>query len=86
MPYKPNIREYGDARILGGNSEALDLKGFAMLPVSLGSTLIWHEFGVVPNLAGEVLVKVDVLALHFCSQLYLKNNRKRLQFGIQVCS
>ena len=56
-----------------------------MLPVSLGSNLIWHKFGVVPNLPLEVLVGADVLAPHLCSLLYLKNNKKRLQFGVQVC-
>ena len=58
---------------------------FAVLPVALGSNLIWHEFVVVPNLPLEVLVGADVLAPHLCSLLYLKNNKKRLQFGIQVC-
>ena len=82
--YKPPIRDFGDISVIGGNGEALDLKGFAVLPVSLGSTFIWHEFGVVPNLPHEVLVLADVLAPHFCSLLYLKNNQKRLQFGIQV--
>ena len=74
-----------ETRVIGGNGEALDLKGFAVLPVALGSTLIWHVFGVVPNLPLEVLVGVNLLAPHLCSLLYLKNNIKRLQFGIQVC-
>ena len=38
-----------------------------------------------PNLPLEVLVGADVLAPHLCSLLYLKNNKKRLQFEIQVC-
>ena len=71
--------------MIGGNGEALDLKGFAVLPVALGSNLIWHEFGVVHNLPLEVLVGADVLAPNLCSLLYLKNNKTRLQFGIQVC-
>ena len=72
-------------RVIEGNGEALDLKGFAVLHVALGSNLLWHEFGVVPNLPFEVLEGADVLALHLCSPLYFKNNKKRLQFGIQVC-
>ena len=82
---KPSIRSPGDVRVIGGNYEALDIKGFAVLTVALGSTLVWHEFGVVPNLPLEVLVYADVLAPHFCLLLYFKNNKKRLQFGIQVC-
>ena len=75
--------------MIGGNGEALDLKGFAVLPVALGSNLILLEFGVVPNLPIELLVGADVLEPHLCSLLYLKirylNYKKRLQFGIQVC-
>ena len=85
LPYKAPIRDTGDVRVIGGNGDALDLKGFAVLPVPLGSTLVWHEFAVVPNLPLEMLVGADVLAPHLCSLLSLKNNRKRLQFGIQVC-
>ena len=47
--FKPPIRDPGDVRVIGDNGEALKLKGFAVLPVGLGSNLIWHEFGVVPN-------------------------------------
>ena len=72
-------------RVIGDNGDAHDLKGFVVLPVALGSTLIWHEFGVVPNLPLKVLLGADVLAPHLCSLLYFKNNKKRLQFGIQGC-
>ena len=83
--YKPSIRGPKDVRVIEGNGEALDLKGFAVLLVALGSTLVWHEFGVVPKFSLEVLVGADVLLPHLCSLLYLKTNKKRLQFGIQVC-
>ena len=83
--FKPPIKDPGDVRVIGGNGDALDPKGFAVLPVSLGLNLIWHEFGVVSNLPLEVLVGADVLAPHLCSLLYLKHNKKRLQFGVQVC-
>ena len=66
LPFKPPIRDPGDVRVIGGNGEALDLKGIAVLPVAFGSNLIWHEFGVVPNLPLEVLVGADVLAPHLC--------------------
>ena len=85
LPFKPPIQDPVNVRMIGVNGEALHLKGFAVLPVALGSNLIWHEFGVVPNLPLEVLVGSDVLAPHRCSLLYLKNNKTRLQLGIQVC-
>ncbi len=62
------------------------MKGFAVLPVTLGASILWHEFGVVPDLPLEVLIGADVLAPHQCSLLYLKNNQKRLQFGLNTCS
>ena len=71
--------------MIGNNGEACDLKGFAVLPVALGSNLMWHEFGVVPNHPLEVLVGADVLAPKICLLLNLKYSKKRLQFGIQVC-
>ena len=82
----PPIRDPGDCRVIGGNGEALDLRGFAVLPVTLGTTLLWHEFGVVPNLPLEVLIGADILAAHRCSLLYLKNNQKRLIFGQENCA
>ncbi len=82
--YKPPIRDPGNVRVIGSNGEALDLKGFAVLPIALGSKLILHEFGFVPNGQLKVLVGFDALAPHLCSLLYLKNNKKQLQFGIQV--
>ncbi len=75
----------GNVQVIGGNGEALDLKGFEVLPVSLGMNLIWHEFGVVSKFPLEVLVGADVLAPNLCLLLCLKNNKKRLQFGISVC-
>ena len=74
LQFKPPIRDPGGVWVIGGNGEALDLKGFAVLPVALGSNLLWHEFGVVPNLSLEVQVGADVLAPHLCSLLYLKSN------------
>ena len=85
LPFQPRIQDPGDVRVIGGNGEALDLNGIAVLPISLGSNLIWHEFGVVPNLPLEVLIGADVLAPHLCSLHYLPNYKKRLTFGVQVC-
>ena len=84
LSFQPPISDPGDLRVIGGNGEALDLKGFTVLPISLGFNLIWHEFGFVVNLPLEVLIGADVLASHLFSLHYLHNNKKRLQFGVQV--
>lgn len=34
LPYEPPIRDPGDVRVIGGNGEAIDFKGFAVLPVT----------------------------------------------------
>ena len=81
LPYQPPIRNPGECRVIGGNGEPLDLKGFTVLPVTLGTILLWHEFGVVPNLPLEVLTGADILSNHQCSLLYQKNNQKSLLFG-----
>ena len=86
LPYQPPIRDPGDCRVIGGNGEALDLKGFTVLPITLGTALLWHEFGVVPNLPLEVLIGADILASHQCSLLYLQGNQKRLFFGKENCA
>ena len=62
LPYQPPIRDPGNVRVIGGNGEALDLKVFTVLPVSLGTNLLWHEFGVVLNFPIEVLIGADILA------------------------
>ena len=85
LPYQPPIKDPGDCRVIGGNGEPLDLKGFTVLPVTLGTTLLWHEFGVVPNLPLEALIGADVLTNQQCSLLYLKDNQKRLKFGNENC-
>ena len=76
LPYQPPIRDPGDCRVIGGNGEPLDLIGFTVQPVTLGTTLLWHEFGVVPSLPLEVLIVADVLTNHQWSLLYLKDNQK----------
>ena len=86
LPYQPPIRDPCDVPVIGGNGEALDFKGFTVLPVSLGTNLLWHEFGVVPNLLLQVLIGADLLTPHLCSLQYLKDNSKRLQFGVAVCA
>ena len=47
-------------RVINGKGEALDLKGYTVLPVSLGKNLVWHEISVVPNLHLEADVLADV--------------------------
>ena len=85
LPYQPPIRNPVGCRVIGGNGEPLDLKGFAVLPITLGTILLWHEFGVVPNLPLEVLIGADILSNHQCTLLYQKNNQKSLLFGNENC-
>ena len=85
LPFQLPMRSPGDVRVINENGEAFNLKGFTVLPFSLGSNLIWHEFGIVLNLPLEVLFDAEVLAQHLCSLYYLQNNKKRLQFGVQIC-
>ena len=84
--FQPPLRPPGDVRVVGGSGEVLQIKGFAVLPISFGTTLVWHEFGVVKDLPLEALIGGDVFTPHFCTLQYLKNNRKRLEFGTQTCS
>ena len=86
LPFRSPIQDPGDIRVIGGNGEPLELKGFAVLPVSLGTTLLWHEFGVVPRLPLEVLIGADIMVPHQCTLYYLKQNQKRLQFGLKTCA
>ena len=39
----------------------------------------------MPNLPHKVLSGANILAPHFCSNQYLKDNKKRLQFGVSIC-
>ena len=86
LPFQPPLRPHGDVRVIGSSGEALHLKGFAVLPISFGSTLVWHEFGVVKDLLLEMLIGGDVFIPHFCTLQYLKNGKKQLEFGLQTCS
>ena len=86
LAFQPPLRPHGDVRVIGGSGEALHLRGFAVLPVSFGATLVWHEFGVVRDLPLEALIGGDVFIPHFCTLQYLKNGKKRLEFGLQTCS
>ena len=75
-----------DKRVIGTNGKALDLKKFVVLPVSLGTNIMWHEFGVVPNLPLEQLIGANIFALHLCFLDYLKDSNTRLQFEVSVCA
>ena len=77
----------GDVRVIGGNGEPLELRGFAVLPVSHGTTLLLHEFGVVPRLPMEILMGADFMVPHQCTLYFLKENQKKLQLGLKyVCN
>jgi len=85
LPFVPPMREPGDVRVVGGNGDELILRGFAVLPVAVGSVLLWHEFGVVPSLPLEVLIGGDVFIPHRCILHYLQNGKRQLEFGVKEC-
>ena len=84
LPYKPQLIQR-DIQEFGGNGGPLYIRGFAVIPLMIGDTLIWHEFAVVHQLPLEVLIGADILQPHLCSLLYLKNKQKDLRFGLQNC-
>ena len=86
LQYQLPIRNPRDCRVIGGNGRPLDLKKFRVLSVTLGTTLLWDEFGVVPNRPLEVLIGANILTNHQCPLLYLKDNQKRLMFGNANCT
>ena len=75
LPYQLVVRDPGNVRIIGGGGEALYLKGFAVFPVTLGTSLIWHEFGVLRGFPLELLISAEILAPHHCSMYYFKINQ-----------
>ena len=81
LPFQPPLRPHGDVRVIGGSGEVLHLKGFAVIPISFGSTLVWHEFGVVKDLLLDVLIGGDVLIPHFCTLQYLRMVRNDSNSG-----
>ena len=69
LPYHPPIMEPGDCWVIGGNGKFLDQNGFTVLSITLGTTLLWHEYGVVPNILLEVLIGADVLTNYLFTSL-----------------
>ena len=67
--------------MIGGNGKPLDLKGIKVLPITLGTILLWLEFGVVQNVPFEVLIGADILSNHQCLLLYQNNNQNSLLFN-----
>ena len=78
LSYKHSIRDPKDVRMNGKYGEALDYKDFAVLPAAVGSTLVWHDFGVMPNFPLEVFLGADMLAPHLCTILYFTHNKMQL--------
>ena len=85
LPYQPPILNPGGCQVIGDNGEPLDLIGFAVHPITLDTILLWHEFGVLPNLPLQVLIGADILSNHQCSLLRQKKNQKSLLFGNENC-
>ena len=82
--YQPQLNQR-NIQVFGGNGGPLDIRYFAVLPLKIGDTLIWHKFAVIRQLPLEVLINADILQPHLCSLLHLKNKQKHLRFGLQNC-
>lgn len=85
LALRPPLRPTGDIRVVGGSGECLEIDGFAVLPVALEKTVVWHEFGVVRRLPLPALIGGDLLELHQCSLVYAAGRQKRLSFGAADC-
>ena len=84
LPYQPQLIQR-NIQVFGGNDSPLDIRGFAVLQLMIGYTLIWHEIAVVRQVPLEVLIGSDILQPHLCTLLYLKNKEKDIRFGLQNC-
>lgn len=69
LPFQSPFRDFGDGRVIGVNGKALDLSRFSVIQVTVGMTLLWYNFGFVPNLPLEVFIGAAVLAVHQYSLL-----------------
>ena len=86
LPYRPPIVQKEGVHVVSGSNKEMSIQGWAVIPMTFGPVILWHEFGIVPELPLEVLIGGDILAAHQCSLQYLKNRRKRLQFGTHDCT
>lgn len=79
--FQPPLRLVRDVKVVGRSGEFLDLKGFAVIPITIMRTVIWHEFGVMKRLPLAALIGGDILAPHQFSLNYVVCERKRLRLG-----
>ena len=84
LPFKPPLNQQ-NIQVFGGNGGPLNIRGFAVLPEVINSTLIWHEFAVVRQFPFEVLIGADIRQPHLCSLRYLRDKQKELKFYLQSC-
>lgn len=84
LPFQPPLNRR-NIHVFGGNGGRQDTRGFAVRPVVIIGTLIWHEFAVVRQFPFEVLIGADILKPHLCSLRYLKDRQKELKFILQSC-
>lgn len=71
--FQPPVRLIDDVQVVEGSGHLLDLRGFAILPTTIGSVVHWHEYGIVRALPIDVIVGVDVLITHRCTYQYAQN-------------
>ena len=84
LPYQPPLRQR-DISVVAGNGEAVTIRGFVVLPVTICGMLFWHEFAVVHELAVNAIIGADILRRHECALRYGENGQMRLEIMESDC-
>ena len=84
LPFQPPLNQW-NMQVFGGNGGLLDIWNFAVLPVVISGTFIWHKLAVVRQFPLEVLIGANILQPHFCLLRYMRDKQKELTFGFYSC-
>lgn len=52
--FEPPIRPIGDVQVVGGSGNLL--RGFAILPTTIGTVVHWHKYGIVRELPIDLII------------------------------
>lgn len=44
IAFQQPLRPVGDVKVVGKSGEFFELEGFALIPITIEQTVIWHEF------------------------------------------
>lgn len=64
----------------------LYLRVFAILLTTIGTIVLWHEYGIVLELPIDVIIGGDILIPHKCSLQYTSNQQKKIKLNNRDCS